>query len=97
MNLRYHARAREEVIEAARYYAKQRAELSIEFLAELNTSIDAIIANPLGYEVVGPGVRRYLMERFPYGIYYRVPDEATVRIIVVRHHSRRPTLGMRRK
>jgi hypothetical protein len=37
------------------------------------------------------------MDRFPYGIYFRMPDADTVRIIVVRHHSRRPSFGLRRQ
>lgn len=96
MRLRYHALARIEVIETAAYYARQRPELGAEFLAELTSAIDAILAAPMSFEQVKPGVRRFLLERFPYGIYYRTPDENTVRIIIVRHHSRRPGLGMRR-
>ena len=96
MILRYHAKAREEVIAAAAYYARQRPELGVEFLAELTLAVHAILANPTGYEHVAPGIRRYLLDRFPYGIYYRLPDDDTVRIIIVRHHSRRPGYGMRR-
>jgi plasmid stabilization system protein ParE len=51
----------------------------------------------LRFEQVRPGIRRYLLERFPYGIYYRTPNEETVQILVVKHHSRRPGFGMRRK
>ena len=97
MILRYHELARKEVIEATEYYAGARPELADEFLAELAAAIEAIVANPVAFEQVRPGVRRYLLDRFPYGVYYRMPDENTVRIIVVRHHSRRPGYGMRRK
>ena len=55
------------------------------------------MANPVAFEQVRPGIRRYLLDRFPYGIYYRMPDENAIRIIAVRHHSRRPGYGMRRK
>jgi hypothetical protein len=65
MILRYHELARIEVIETTEYYARQRPELGAEFLAELTTSIDAILAAPATYEQVRPGVRRYLLERFP--------------------------------
>jgi plasmid stabilization system protein ParE len=97
MNLRYHALAREEVIQITEHYAGIRAVLGAEFLAELNSATDAILAHPLTSEQIKPGIRRYLMERFPYGIYYRLPDDDTVRIILVRHHSRWPGYGVRRK
>jgi plasmid stabilization system protein ParE len=97
MILRYHELARKEVIEATEYYARARPELAADFLAELATAVEAIVANPEAFEQVRPGIRRYLLDRFPYGIYYRMPDENTVRIIVVRHHSRRPGYGLRRK
>lgn len=97
MNLRYHDLASKEVIATSKYYEVQRPGLGEEFLAELHQLIDQILANPLRFEQVRSGVRRCSMKRFPYGIYFRMPDEGTVRIIVVRHHSRRSSLGIRRK
>ncbi|MEX0643160.1 MAG: type II toxin-antitoxin system RelE/ParE family toxin [Pirellulales bacterium] len=97
MKIRYHASARIEVIESANYYAAIRPELGLAFLGELDTLISTIAVDPLRYEQVRPGIHRCLMNRFPYGIYYRVPDAETIRIIIVRHHSRRPWFGMRRK
>jgi toxin ParE1/3/4 len=97
MRIRYHALARIEVIDTASYYSAILPELGAGFLAELDALIDAIAKNPLGFEQVRPGIHRCLMSRFPYGIYYRVPDTEHVRIIIVRHHSRRSGLGMRRK
>jgi toxin ParE1/3/4 len=97
MNLRYHELARKEVIEITEHYARIGPELAAEFLAELTTGIEAILATPKTYEQVRPGIRCYLLGRFPYGIYYRMPDADTVRITIVRHHSRRPGFGMRRK
>ncbi|MEX0613944.1 MAG: type II toxin-antitoxin system RelE/ParE family toxin [Pirellulales bacterium] len=80
-----------------RVLRRARPELADEFLAELATAVETIVANPAAFEQIRPGVRRYLLDRFPYGVYYRMPDENTVRIIVVRHHSRRPGYGLRRK
>jgi plasmid stabilization system protein ParE len=97
MILRYHDLARKEVIEAAEYYAHIRLELAAEFLSAFDKAIEAVLADPVAFEQVRPGIRRYLLERFPYGIYYRMPEEGTVRIVVVRHHSRRPGYGMRRQ
>ncbi len=78
MILRYHALAREEIIEATEYYAGVRPELGDEFLAELRAATDSILANPLMFEQVRPGIRRYLLDRFPYGIYYPALSQKTV-------------------
>jgi toxin ParE1/3/4 len=96
MNVRYHELARQEVIEITQYYASERSELAAEFLAELASGVDAIVSNASTYEQVRPGLRRYLLQRFPYSIYYRQPDAETIRIVAVKHHSRRPGYGMRR-
>ena len=97
MIVRYHAMARRDVIEATEHYVNERPELGAEFLDELDTAEHLIAENPLQFEQVRPGIRRYLLARFPYGVYYRIPDTDTVQIIVVKHHSRRPGFGMRRK
>ena len=39
--------------------------------------------------------RRYLMPRFPYGIYYRIAG-TEVRLLVVKPHSQHPEYGMGR-
>ena len=97
MNLLYHEIAREEILAIVQHYAAIRTELAADFLTELATGIDAVLADPALFDQVRPGIHRYLLKRFPYGVYYRLPDANTVRIIVVRHHSRHPNLGMRRK
>jgi plasmid stabilization system protein ParE len=97
MKLRYHELARKEVLDIKTYYRDIRPELAVEFLAELDAAIRQIKAEPLRFEQVRKGIRRCSLERLPYGIYYRIPDPKTVRIIVIRHHSRQPGYGMRRK
>lgn len=97
MNLRYHELARKEILAIVEHYAAIRAELAADFLTELAVAIDAILAEPPLFEQAGPGVHRYLLKRFPYGIYYRFLNGNSVRVIVVRHHSRHPNLGMRRQ
>ena len=97
MKLSYHRMASKEVIDASVFYSEKRPGLGDEFLDEVDRFVGQILANPLRFEQIKPGIRRCLMDRFPYGIYFRTPDANTVRIIVVRHHSRRPELGLRRK
>jgi plasmid stabilization system protein ParE len=89
--------AQHDIAEAARYYQQRRAGLDAEFLSKVDEVVATIARDPLRFEQIRPGIRRCFLERFPYGIYYRLPDAVTLRIIIVRHHRRRPGFGMRRK
>jgi plasmid stabilization system protein ParE len=89
--------AERDIDQAAEYYRAQRIGLNIEFLAEIDVDVGAIAANPTSFEQVRPGIRRYIVNRIPYQVFYRLPDFATVRITIVRHHARRPSYGMWRK
>lgn len=97
MNLEIIPQAQKDIAEAAKYYQERRAGLELDFLSKVDAAVSTIARDPLRFEQVRPGIRRCFLERFPYGIYYRVPDADTVRVIIVRHHSRRPGFGMRRK
>jgi toxin ParE1/3/4 len=88
--------AKQDIAKAAAYYRKQRDRLDEQFMAEVRAAETAIVSSPLQFEEVRPQIRRYLLDRFPYGIYYRLLDADTIQIVVVKHHSRRPGLGMRR-
>lgn len=97
MNLEIIPLAQRDISEAAEYYHHQRPGLDGEFLDVVAAATKLIVSDPLLFEQVRPGIRRCLLERFPYGIYYRVPDPETLRIVLVRHHRRRPFFGLRRK
>ncbi len=90
MNLEIIPLAQRDIAEVAYYYNEQQPGLDQDFLQEVDATVEQICSGPLRFEQVKPGIRRCLLNRFPYGIYFRMPDENTVRIIVVRHHSRRP-------
>jgi hypothetical protein len=80
VRLIYHPDAEAELIESARFYEQRVPSLGGQFLDAAELAIGAIL------EV---GVRRYLMPRFPFAVYYRVwPDH--LRILAFKHHSRDP-------
>jgi toxin ParE1/3/4 len=61
-----------ETQEAFAWYEAQRKGLGVEFRDELQHTLDTIQANPNQYPVVHRNVRRALMRRFPYGVFYVV-------------------------
>jgi toxin ParE1/3/4 len=68
MNIEIIPLARHDIDAAAKFYLSQRVGLDDEFLAELDAAFKMIIARPRQFEQVRPGIRRFILERFPYGI-----------------------------
>jgi plasmid stabilization system protein ParE len=96
MKLIYHPAAEAEVVAAARFYAQRVGGLGAEFLDEFDASIAVLLHAPDRWRIIKGDKRRYLMQRFPYGIYFRIVGE-DVRILVVKHHSQHPDYGMKRE
>jgi plasmid stabilization system protein ParE len=89
MSLIYHPDAEAELIEAAQVYEGKVVGLGVRFLNEFDTAIAQIQAAPSRWRFVEEGLRRYVMNSFPYSIYYRIEGD-DVRVLVVKHHSRHP-------
>ena len=69
------AEAREDALEAFHWYENERPDLGKVFRAELNDTIRRVRSSPLASAVVYRDLRRALVHRFPYAVFYRVqPD-----------------------
>jgi toxin ParE1/3/4 len=88
-------RAEREAGEAFEWYEGQRPGLGSEFLAALDAQLGLIKESPLVYAEIIPGVRRALLSRFPYGVFYASKKEITSVLAVV-HTSRSPRRWPRR-
>jgi toxin ParE1/3/4 len=89
MRITYHPDAEEELFEAAQFYEGRVRGLGVRFLQEFDTAITRIAEGPVRWPIVEEDLRRYVMRRFPYGIYYRM-EGGELYILVVKHHSRHP-------
>jgi plasmid stabilization system protein ParE len=89
MHLIYHPDAEAELTDAARFYEQRVLALGSRFLDDVDQAIGVILNAPERWRIIEADVRRYLMPRFPYGIYYRVCSDQ-VRILAFKHHSRHP-------
>ena len=96
MRLIYHQAAEAELIRAVRFYETRVSGLGMEFLAEFDHCVEVIVEAPQRWRVVSADLRRYLMPRFPYGLYYRIEGDE-VRLLVVKHHSQHPDYGLGRR
>jgi len=73
--LRLTPEAEFDLDEAHLWYQRQAPRLAANFLAVVNTALASIQRHPEAYALVDPTMRRALVRRFPYAIFYEV--EAT--------------------
>lgn len=96
MRVVQHPEAAAELTEAAKVYELKVPSLSAQFLDAVDEAVSVFLAAPERWRIVENEVRRYLMPRFPYAIYYRVlPDQ--IRILAFKHHSRHPDYWQNRR
>lgn len=84
-----------DVAEAQVWYEKQRSGLGIEFHSEVSQVIDRLAETPLIYQTVYRDLRRVIVRRFPYLIWYRILDEI-VTVVACTHVKQDPNTAMRR-
>jgi toxin ParE1/3/4 len=81
--------AEADLTEAYGWYQGCRDGLGDEFLLSVEAALDSIQRFPQSYPAVHKQVRRALLRRFPYGVFYLVEEEAIV-VLAVFHASRNP-------
>jgi plasmid stabilization system protein ParE len=75
---------------APKWYEAQRPGLGIEFILELDAAIEKAVEAPETYELKYRKVRRVLMRRFPYAVYF-VLERNVVEVFAILHQHRDPT------
>ncbi len=88
-------RAQREIGEAYDWYEEQRVGLGLDFLAFLEGQFQTLTATPQIYAEVRPGVRRALLARFPYGVFFASRGDL-ISILGVLHTARSPRRWPRR-
>ena len=81
--------AEEELFEAALYYEGKEAGLGLDFESEVSRSFEVISNSPRLWGKRYKNYRRYLLNRFPFEIWYEDIDEF-VRVLAISHQKRRP-------
>jgi toxin ParE1/3/4 len=74
--------AEEEFREAALYYEKEAPGVGLRFIAEVRRGLTFIIENPHAAVDVGNGIRRKVLNHFPYSLIYVVDGELIVILAV---------------
>ena len=85
----FRRRAREEFDAAGDWYERERIGLGQQFTAEIDHLLGRLVKNPSLFPVVHRDIRKAVVRRFPYCVYFRVRAGGIV-ILAVMHTARRP-------
>jgi len=88
--------AEKEAQKAAQWYERETSGLGVAFLEVVGRTLELLAERPLLFPVVYRDVRRALVKRFPYGIFFRLrPNQ--IRVIAIVHLARDPGVWQRRR
>ncbi len=87
--------ARAELIEAQDWYEGEGAGLGRHFRQAIEVLVERIHAKPLQFPIVYKNVRRALLRRFPYSLFFTLEGE-TLLVIACFHASRDPLRWQKR-
>jgi toxin ParE1/3/4 len=92
--MKYGVRLREEAEQdlaaAASWYEQQRVGLGHAFLDETLAAFELIADQPLVYPIIYRDLRRALLPRFPFGVYFKITATGVV-VLAIIHGSRNPS------
>jgi len=81
--------AENDINSAYDWYEEQRTGLGSEFALELMDRVDRIMDTPQLYSDLYCGIRRALLRKFPFGIYYLL-NEVKIIVLSVLHLAMDP-------
>lgn len=97
MRLVLHPKVSSDVQAIMEYYERVAgSELADDFYSELRRFMLEAAGRPESFSIRERELRRVNLHRFPYHFLFRIVGDS-VRILVVRHHRRHPSLGIRRQ
>jgi len=89
------AEAQDEFDAAFDYYETQRPGLGAAFAGRVQDVFDRIAANPHLHALVFADIRRAVVARFPFFVFYRA-EPARIQVIAVFHSRRDPSIWQAR-
>lgn len=75
-----------DILNATQVHEESRPGYGVRFLDAVETCIDAIASEPLSFPEVEDGVRKALLRKFRYAVYFRIIDDDTIDVLAVVHH-----------
>ena len=90
------ARAERDIQAAFDWYETQRVGLGEEFLDHVRRTLEILRRRPEAFPVLYKNVRRAVISKFPYSVFY-VAEHTRTAVLAVLHTSRDPRIWPRRR
>jgi plasmid stabilization system protein ParE len=87
---------RRELQQAIEWYEQQVPGLGQQLLLAVDGVLSRISEDPSLHAIVHRDLRRVLLRRFPYGVFYRYQDDGTAVVVAIVHLHRNPRRWMTR-
>ena len=81
--------------DAYAWYEERHAGLGVEFMEAVEAKLAQVEANPWQFPAVRQVMRRPIVRRFPYGIFFVLQGDQ-IAVLAVMHHARSPLKWQRR-
>jgi plasmid stabilization system protein ParE len=91
VEIRFRAEAADDVVVAVQWYGDRHPGLGAALVKSLTRLLGTIKEFPEAFPELATGLRRALVPRFPYAVYYLVADDV-VDIVACLHTRRMPGL-----
>jgi len=89
------AEAEQDILRAYAWYEEQVRGLGSDFVTALDETLSLVAREPEIFQRVHRTVRRALLHRFPYGVFYVVESRRVV-VLAVMHTARHPSKWTKR-
>jgi toxin ParE1/3/4 len=81
--------AEQDIDNAYIWYEQKQIGLGDSFYNSVNNSVNFISNNPVSFREIHKDVRRFVIRKFPFGVYYRLNiEKKEIQIIAVIHFKR---------
>lgn len=91
MIIRFTPDADAELTEAREWYSHQHKDLDLEFMRCIDDVLSRVVGNPHVFPLVYRDLRRAVVRRFPFAVFYELTSEE-IQVIAVFHSRRDPEL-----
>ncbi len=78
-----------DITEGYEWYEHKQQCLGLEFMAAVSFTITSVLSDPYHFPCIFRQLRRAIVNRFPYGVFFIARPDAVV-VVAAMHHARNP-------
>ena len=93
MIITFDVKCEREIDDIFLWYELQKSDLGLEFIFNLNNELNFIREHPKASNKIYKNLRRHILKKFPYNIYYYFSEnKSEIKILALLHESRNQSI-----